>query len=201
MKADWYNNYCLPVNVNVDKIKLTIYENKDNDEENVIKNNIENQEKKYQQMKMFVDNLENITDIKEEKIKILFNLIEFLSHYIKFNNIIDKSYFKKILNHIHNLSKNEATKLKQNIQYKKSRNSYKFCQYCETCNFYYKNGKCENDHYVYNKVTEDINLLLKLTNKYPDKFNNNKNIVKFINTLLFVIDHMKTEYINKNCYN
>lgn len=199
MKTNWFNNYSVIIKQN-DLIELNIYENKDTNEENVIKNNVENQEKKYNEMKKFVDNLTDIKLIKEEKIKVLFDLINFLSHYIKFNNVINKNYFKKILNHIYTLSKNEAINLKQQIQFKKSRNSYKFCQYSENCNHYYKYGKCDNDHYVYNKVTEDINLLSKTTNKYPDEFNNNKNIVKFINTLLFVIDHMKTEHINKNCY-
>jgi len=91
-----------------------------------------------------------------------------------------------------------------------SRCSYKFCNYKDNCVYNYNiNNKnlCYQDHYVHRMVSADLLILIHyITTKYIDKthITHNKEILKSINTLYFVINHMENElkakclYIDKN---
>jgi hypothetical protein len=87
-----------------------------------------------------------------------------------------------------------------------SRCSYKFCNYKDTCAYNYntKNkSQCYQDHYVHRMVSADLLILIEyITTKY---FNEtqiipNKEILKSINTLSFVINHMENELKSKCMY-
>lgn len=86
-----------------------------------------------------------------------------------------------------------------------SRCSYKFCNFKETCTYNYNktNNYCYQDHYVHNMVSHDIKILIEyIQTKYEttDKIQPNKEILKSINTLSYVINHMETELKTKCIY-
>ena len=89
-----------------------------------------------------------------------------------------------------------------------SRSSYKFCDFNYKCEFNYpqitlnKNIKrgCFAQHYVYNYLNADVNAVisyLKYTNTNNTSINFNE-LTICINTLNFIINHMKEEYENNN---
>ena len=104
-----------------------------------------------------------------------------------------------------------------------TRCSYKFCSYKHNCNYNYNynkysKNKCYQDHYVHNMVSLDIKTIIEYINSL---YNNNdtieddtlktidsssklilhnKEILKTINTLNYVISHMETELKNKCLY-
>lgn len=105
------------------------------------------------------------------------------------------------------------------------RSSYKFCIYKHECTFNYNTqnkNTCYQDHYVHNLVSSDISIIIdylynnysdiityKNNNDYNILYNNelldnftlnNNDIIKTINTLQFVINHMETELKNKCMY-
>merc|ERR1711991_124164 len=74
------------------------------------------------------------------------------------------------------------------------RSSYKFCHFKDSCVYNYdkdKNG-CYADHHVHNLVEADLEALLEyIKNNYKENIiNHNKEIIKCINTLCFVLKHM-----------
>ena len=77
--------------------------------------------------------------------------------------------------------------------------SYKFCNFKNECFYNYSQkttNVCYQDHYVHNMVEADLIILKEyITLKFNE--NNlvvpNKEILKTINTLSFVIEHMYTE--------
>ena len=82
------------------------------------------------------------------------------------------------------------------------RSSYKFCHFKDSCVYNYdkdKNG-CYADHYVHNLVEADLEALLEyIKNNYKENIiNHNKEIIKCINTLCFVLKHMASE-LNSLC--
>jgi hypothetical protein len=99
--------------------------------------------------------------------------------------------------------------VKNCINKKKSvipRSSYKFCDYNYECEYNYdpKNHGCYAQHYVYNNVYSDLKSLLTYFNS--DKINNYKNInmkevKKCIDTISYVISHMREELKNVVYYN
>lgn len=98
--------------------------------------------------------------------------------------------------------------------------SYKFCSYKDNCNYNYNNKNnilCYQDHYVHNMVSADLSILINYIKKRYDYINNDKNptdvknnsetliihnkeILKTINTLSYVIGHMESELKNKCIY-
>jgi len=154
----------------------------------------------------YLSKMNSLSLLKEE----LF-IIKLLSKYTLQNNYLDFSFFinsidilieiNKILMVRLNLSDiNHKTKTSINFI---PRCSYKFCNFKNEC-FYNYNTKtknvCYQDHYVHNMVSADLIILKEYINL---KFNNNlvipnKEILKTINTLCFVIEHMHSE-LNSRC--
>lgn len=101
-----------------------------------------------------------------------------------------------------------------------SRCSYKFCSYQDNCTYNYNQktkSLCYQDHYVHNMVSADLYILIEYINQKYEKINSaspncvnndiqyvsvlhNKEILKTINTLSFVIGHMETELRTKCLY-
>lgn len=84
------------------------------------------------------------------------------------------------------------------------RSSYKFCNFKHNCSYNYDNKKkgCYADHYVHNMIYADIESLIKcITTYYIDsEIIQNKEIVKCVNTISFVIKHMYEELHNLCMY-
>ena len=92
---------------------------------------------------------------------------------------------------------------KKNIQ----RCSYKFCNFKENCNYNYskkKNNYCYQDHYVHNMVSHDLLVLIYyIEDEEFENISKNeslKEILKSINTISFVINHMESELKSKCLY-
>jgi len=88
-------------------------------------------------------------------------------------------------------------------EYLINRCSYKFCNYKDNCEYNYnKNGKrCNLDHYVHNMVFADCDSLINyLVNNDLEKVDHYNEMMKCINTLMFVINHMYNELKNKIFY-
>jgi hypothetical protein len=152
-------------------------------------------------------------------------IIKLLTKYILQNNNLDYNFFLSCITVLYNLSEILRNKLnQQEIIHEKHNNnldniircSYKFCSYKDNCNYNYNNKLsivCYQDHYVHNMVSADLLVLINyIKYKYPlDENNNqlvvndtiiihNKEILKTINTLSFVIGHMESELKNKCLY-
>ena len=85
--------------------------------------------------------------------------------------------------------------------------SYKFCTYKDNCVYNYNSKSkilCYQDHYVHNMVSCDLKILIDYTEfKYSESkiVSHNKEILKTINTLAYVINHMENELKTKCLYN
>lgn len=83
------------------------------------------------------------------------------------------------------------------------RSSYKFCSFKNTCEYNYnKNQKgCYADHYVHNMIFADIEALIICLNKYyKNEIISNKEVIKCVNTVSFVVKHMYEELNNLCIY-
>ena len=196
--------------------------------ENLIKNynfvdNLENkikvQENDYN---LNIDEINNlsISDIKKnfEDKKCLHILqkelliIKLLSKYSLQSQNLDNNFVIKCLKICFELSEILRQKInqkqikilsKKNIQ----RCSYKFCNFKENCNYNYskkKNNYCYQDHYVHNMVSHDLLVLIYYIEdeefKTINKNESLKEILKSINTISFVINHMESELKAKCLY-
>jgi hypothetical protein len=83
--------------------------------------------------------------------------------------------------------------------------SYKFCHYTYYCQYNYPekqqkgNKGCYSDHFVHNKVSQDLlNLIKYIKKNYTDSENlrSNQEIIKCINTIAYCIKHMYDELWN-----
>lgn len=126
------------------------------------------------------NNLKNINENKDDLIKKIYWLresVEYLSE--KFN--LDKIQIKK----------NNCT----NIIH---RSSYKFCKYNFKCKYLYKDNNitnnCFEQHIVFNHLFLDIDNLLNYLDNNTDYDMNE--IQKCINTIYFVVNHIKEELEN-----
>jgi hypothetical protein len=163
--------------------------------------------------------IKKINDILDKSLNIYTSIFEllkdqnlisaYLDKYILQNNIISKSFVIKILNWLLLTSIFLSKKLNLEPQYHYVDNyiglqniprcSYKFCSFKENCSYNYdstKNG-CYSDHYVYNMLTADIDVIKKYIEfNYPndEKITYNKELLKCINTLNYVIKYMYDEY-------
>ena len=167
------------------------------------------------------ENKEQIEEIKSQNsLKILqkeLELIKLLTKYTLQNKTINRNFFNKCLeimldfsetlrNRLGQKSINLNKKLLENQQI--TRCSYKFCSYQDTCVYNYgdkSRSQCYQDHYVHNMVSSDLKILLdymKLTydDSSPMVVLNNKEVLKTINTLSFVIGHMESELRAKCLY-
>lgn len=156
-----------------------------------------------------INNINNIDDyvnkISNNKCLTLIRqelkIIKLLSKYTLQNNKFNEEFMLKCLNIILKISEILRTKLNQQElkSHKKfQRGSYKFCDFKENCKYYYENKhkKCYQDHYVHNMVSRDVKLLIS----YLSSDYNSKEILKSINTLSYVINHMELELGTKCKY-
>ena len=129
------------------------------------------------------------------------------------NLIINKNFFLKNIIYLRDSSKYLAEKIKQNLfnhnleclrKDKIIRSSYKFCNFKQNCNYNYEAGKkgCYADHYPHNMIYADCLSLIECINKYYKTENEiqNKEIMRCINTISFVIKHMYDELNNLCMY-
>ena len=139
-------------------------------------------------------------------------IIKLLSKYALQTNNLDNNFIIKCLKICFELSEILRKKInqkqikiinKKNIQ----RCSYKFCNFKENCNYNYskkKSNYCYQDHYVHNMVSHDLLALIFYIEadefKNINKNENMKEILKSINTLSFVINHMESELKAKCLY-
>ena len=91
------------------------------------------------------------------------------------------------------------------------RSSYKFCEFNYECEFNYathiqtgSNNKrgCYAQHFVHNFINADINSVIIYLRMMAEKKTeiNYGELLKCINTINFVINHMREEMQNMNCY-
>jgi len=220
---NWYKNYGLKIEINDNNLLDYIDKLKNINLNNNISTKIDILEESYinkinELKKICVNYDEYLNKFKLTSCLVIIQqeleIIKTLTKYTLENKILDLTFYIPCLNIllklseilrnkfnqkeiIHNLNNNTNTK---NILY---RCSYNFCNYKENCNFYYNNAlkkKCYQDHYVHNMVSNDIKILLDYINNNKD-INGiilyNKEVLKTINTLSFVINHMESELRNK----
>jgi hypothetical protein len=124
----------------------------------------------------------------------------------------DKQFFIDLFNWIKNISFYFTNKLNLNIiihskrfkdEYLINRCSYKFCNFKDNCEYNYdkKSKKCNSDHYVHNMVYADCDSLINyLTKNNLETADHHNEMMKCINTLMFVINHMYNELKSKLFY-
>ena len=156
---------------------------------------------------------------KENILKILqkeLDIIKLLTKYSLQNNQLDYDFIVNCLKLLLVLSDTLKTRINQKdivIDKKMYNNnniarcSYKFCTFKDTCVYNYNNKSkvlCYQDHYVHNMVSYDLKILIEYTEcKYGNTkiVSHNKEILKTINTLAYVINHMENELKAKCLYN
>jgi len=203
--------------------KIEVYES-DNDEEE-IKLNINsidfslNNEKILNEINKILKekDLNNLTSLEILKQQDLVS--SYISKSIQ-NNIINKIFFIECISYLKETSNILSDKISQTLflhnynfikKDKIIRSSYKFCNYKHECTYNYEKGKkgCYADHYPHNMVYADCDALLECMKLYyTDEVEiQNKELVRCINTISFVIRHMYEElnnlclYSNRNDHN
>ena len=218
----WYNKYLnTEINYNTETInKLKNILNNNN--QNTVQNKVIQIETEYQiklkEIEELCTNNEKIEKIKEENsLKIIqkeLDIIKLLTKYSLQNNQLNYTFCINSLNLLFILSETLRIRLGQNeINVEKknysddniSRCSYKFCSFKDLCNYNYNKTKnmCYQDHYVHNMVSIDLKILMDyIEQKYSNTkiVLHNKEILKTINTLSYVINHMENELKSKCLY-
>jgi hypothetical protein len=170
---------------------------------NEIKNTFENED---------IDNIyknKNSLEILQKEVEI----VKLISKYSLQNNKLEFLFIITSLKYLYKLSEILRNRLKQSIinfhKNNKSigiiRCSYKFCNYKEECAYNYgkKGNSCYQDHYVHNMVSHDVlSLISYIESNYSNNSQilHNKEILKTINTLSFVVGHMEAELRSKCLY-
>ena len=140
------------------------------------------------------------------------DIIQLISKYSLQNNKLEYSFIILCLKYLLELSEILRCRLKQPSIFISKQNkstivrcSYKFCNFKDSCVYNYtkKGNCCYQDHYVHNMVSHDIDALIlyiESNNKPDEMIIHNKDILKSVNTLSFVIAHMETELKTKCMY-
>lgn len=161
---------------------------------------------------------ENITKLYKNKnsLEILqkeTEIVKLISKYSLQNNKLEYTFIINCLKYLYELSEILCGRLKQGrVNLNKTtptgiiRCSYKFCNYKENCTYNYgkKGLACYQDHFVHNMVSHDVQALINYieqNHNNGDIITHNKEILKTINTLAFVIGHMESELKSKCLYN
>jgi hypothetical protein len=156
-------------------------------------------------------NSKNSLEILQKEVEI----VKLISKYSLQNNKLEFIFIITCLKYLYQLSELLRIRLKQQpINMSKNFNnlkninrcSYKFCNYKEECAYNYgkKTNQCYQDHYVHNMVSHDVlSLIGYIETNYKETsiILHNKEILKTINTLSFVIGHMEGELRAKCLYN
>ena len=140
-------------------------------------------------------------------------IVKLISKYSLQNNKLEYTFIVNCLKYLYELGEILRGRLKQgNVSFNKTTNSaivrcsYKFCNYKENCTYNYgkKGLACYQDHFVHNMVSHDVQALIcyiEMNHNDGDTIMHNKEILKTINTLAFVIGHMEGELKAKCLYN
>jgi hypothetical protein len=183
-------------------------------------NQIENEyETKLKELDLHSTNQEYIDEIKTKNSLLILQkeveIIKLLTKYALQNNQLDYNFFLRSLKYLFQLSEMLRIRLgqKEIIHETKvltpgnlPRCSYKFCNYKDTCVYNYNpttKSQCYQDHYVHRMVSADLAILIEyIEQKFQDQnfVIHNKEILKTINTLSFVINHMESELKTKCMY-
>ena len=161
---------------------------------------------------LLINNFKNTNDLDLLEKEAL--IIIYINRYLLKNKLkeTEKQFFIDLFNWIKNVSEHFTNKLglSQIIHSKRfkeeyliNRCSYKFCNYKDNCEFNYdkKGKKCNSDHYVHNMVFADCESLINyLINNNLETVDHHNEMMKCINTLMFVINHMYNELKNKLFY-
>ena len=218
----WCNKYGRKIELNENFTDyINIFINKITEKN--MNNKIDNMEKDYQNklinLEKLCDNPNEIKEIKSKNSLIILqkelDIIKLLTKYTLQNKNLNYVFYISCLNILLDLSETLRIRLNQKeIIYDNKminntnifRCSYKFCSYKDNCSFNYNNTKskniCYQDHYVHNMVSSDLKILINYINSiYKDNILlHNKEILKTINTLSYVISHMESELKNKCLY-
>ena len=129
------------------------------------------------------------------------------------NNIVQKNFLTDCIEFLKKTSEILSNKINlkiynHNYEFVKKdkivRSSYKFCNYKHSCTYNYEKGKkgCYADHYPHHMVYADCDAILYCLGKYYEEEQeiNNKEIIRCINTISFVIKHMYEELNNLCLY-
>ena len=129
------------------------------------------------------------------------------------NNIVQKNFLTDCIEFLKKTSEILSNKINlkiysHNYEFVKKdkivRSSYKFCNYKHSCSYNYEKGKkgCYADHYPHHMVYADCDAILYCLSKYYEEEQeiNNKEIIRCINTISFVIKHMYEELNNLCLY-
>ena len=218
----WYDKYLNKNDDYDDKLIHELINKLNNNNQKTVQNKVIQLETEYQiklkEIEELCTNDEKIDKIKKENsLKIIqkeLDVIKLLTKYTLQNNQLNYTFFINSLNLLFNLSEALRIRLGQkeiNIEKKNysdvniSRCSYKFCNFKDTCNYNYNKSKnmCYQDHYVHNMVSADLKILIEyIEQKYGNTkvVLHNKEILKTINTLSYVINHMENELKTKCLY-
>lgn len=221
----WYNNYNLKNDIMLQpKMKEFINKLSNKNDNKTIEIKINQIEKDYQNKLIEIEELcknsNEIIKLKSKNSLIILqkelDIIRLITKYTLQNKNINYDFIINCLNILLELSETLKIRIGQkNYNHDKmqvssentiSRCSYKFCCYQYNCSYNYNikiKNLCYQDHYVHNMVSADLKFLIHyIKTKYGDTkiVSHNKEILKTINTLSFVIDHMEKELRNKCMY-
>jgi hypothetical protein len=224
----WFNNSLIPDISNHPRITEYIKKLSNKIEEKNVENKINQIEQDYKDKLYEIGILcKTPKDIvilcKKSSLLILqkeLDIIKLLTKYTLLNKTLDYTFFIECLNILLSLSETLRIRLSQKeIHSAKIHNkyvekqegiitrcSYKFCSYQDNCTYNYNlktKSLCYQDHYVHNMVSFDLKILLEyIKQKYESTkvILHNKEILKTINTLSYVISHMELELRTKCLY-
>ena len=225
-KTSWYDKYFNTNNnmlINKNDFNKLINILKNQTDQNIVQSKIVQIETDYNQklkeLEDLCDNSEEINKFsKLNSLKILqkeLDIIKLLTKYSLQNNQLNYNFFinaLKLLLVLSEILRNRLNQVDVKIETKIytddniSRCSYKFCNYKDSCSYNYNKAKnliCYQDHYVHNMVSGDLKVLIDyIEQKYSHVkvISHNKEILKTINTLSFVINHMESELKAKCMY-
>ena len=219
---EWFTNYFLSNELSHPKLNDYINKLSNKSQEKNIEYKVNQIEKDYENKLKEIEDLcknkDEINKIKDKNSLFILQkeleIIKLLTKYTLQNKEINYIFFVECLNILLSLSEILRIRLGQKeIQHDKqnkfnessiNRCSYKFCSYKDTCKYNYDQktkNLCYQDHYVHNMVSADLRILLDyIKNKTDNMLLHNKEILKTINTLSFVIGHMESELKTKCIY-
>lgn len=220
----WFEKYYQKPNNNNDlKQYIDALEKNTISNEEIIQNKLDeiesNYESKIKELEIISKNEEIINEILLKNSLVILQkeveIIKLLTKYALQNNQLDYIFFLDSLKFLFKISEVLRLRLgqKEIVHENKvftpgnlPRCSYKFCNYRDTCVYNYNKttkSQCYQDHFVHRMVSADLTILIEYIN---NKFQNqnfvihNKEILKTINTLSFVINHMENELRAKCMY-
>jgi hypothetical protein len=225
MELNWYESYSLHLDIKDKKITEHINKlaNTNKDDEKNVENKIKKIEEDYLEklndLKKLCNNSDTIEELKSKSSLVILqrevDIIKLITKYTLQNKELDYNFFSDCLNVLLNLSETLRVRLgqkeivhdKTNVVNMPNENiitrcSYKFCSYQDSCTYNYNlktKNLCYQDHYVHNMVSADLKILLNYI-KLKTTIHHNKEILKTINTLSFVIGHMELELRTKCLY-